>query len=147
MARGHQKELARQRNDKNAAANKSKSQKGTAAAGLTYQCSICKVNLKRKENVDFEQYDYDINEASNIWRFGPEGTRPNILTDYTKHATINGVLAQEKSYGVHFDIHDVTLDTDTIYCTHGQSILAILHIMYTAILTTKLRLFQINLFM
>ncbi|CAF1162647.1 unnamed protein product [Rotaria sp. Silwood1] len=45
MARGHQKELARQRNDKNAAANKSKSQKGTAAAGLTYQCSICKTQM------------------------------------------------------------------------------------------------------
>lgn len=30
MARGHQKELARQRNDKNAAGNKPTTQKGTA---------------------------------------------------------------------------------------------------------------------
>ncbi|CAF0921157.1 unnamed protein product [Rotaria sordida] len=44
MARGHQKELARQRNEKNAS-NKSTTQKGTAAAGLTYQCVICKAQM------------------------------------------------------------------------------------------------------
>ncbi|CAF0756681.1 unnamed protein product [Adineta ricciae] len=45
MARGHQKELARQRNEKNGAGNKPTSQKGTAAAGLTYQCPVCKTQM------------------------------------------------------------------------------------------------------
>ena len=63
MARGHQKELARARNDKNGPSGKPTTQKGTAgkeiqrrlelvystrsallAAGLTIQCVVCKVN-------------------------------------------------------------------------------------------------------
>ena len=67
MARGHQKELARQRNDKNGPSGKPTTQKGTAgkihhwpgfrstrigfdahlfltlAAALTFQCTVCKV--------------------------------------------------------------------------------------------------------
>lgn len=65
MARGHQKELARARNDKNGGSGKPTTQKGTAgkrpthtsasgvshrdrffsrlAAALTYQCTVCKV--------------------------------------------------------------------------------------------------------
>ncbi|CAF2634879.1 unnamed protein product [Rotaria sp. Silwood2] len=45
MARGHQKELARQRNEKSGSSNKPTTQKGTAAAGLTYQCGICKTQM------------------------------------------------------------------------------------------------------
>ncbi len=71
MARGHQKELARQRNDKNGPGNKPTTQKGTAgkkelfvyiniiflsiiflAAALTYQCAVCKVNIHICENYD-----------------------------------------------------------------------------------------------
>ncbi|UJR13387.1 hypothetical protein I4U23_000403 [Adineta vaga] len=45
MARGHQKELSRQRNEKGNNSNKPTTQKGTAAASLTYQCSICKTQM------------------------------------------------------------------------------------------------------
>ncbi|CAF1214718.1 unnamed protein product [Rotaria socialis] len=45
MARGHQKELARQRNDKNGSGNKPTTQKGTNAAALTYQCTVCKTKM------------------------------------------------------------------------------------------------------
>ncbi|CAF2331988.1 unnamed protein product [Rotaria sp. Silwood2] len=45
MARGHQKELARQRNDKNSASSKPTTQKGTADAALTYQCPVCKTKM------------------------------------------------------------------------------------------------------
>ena len=63
MARGHQKELSRQRNEKTGNSNKPTTQKGTAgkiristffcfnapsflAASLTYQCTICKVTFE-----------------------------------------------------------------------------------------------------
>ncbi|UJR33977.1 hypothetical protein I4U23_021393 [Adineta vaga] len=45
MARGHQKELARQRNEKSGAGGKPTTQKGTAAAGLTFQCPVCKSQM------------------------------------------------------------------------------------------------------
>ena len=45
MARGHQKELAQQRNAKNAAAKKKGSdQKKAAGAALIFTCTVCRVS-------------------------------------------------------------------------------------------------------
>ena len=46
MARGHQKELAQQKNAaKNAAQKKGVNQKKAAGAALVHQCDVCKVTL------------------------------------------------------------------------------------------------------
>ena len=47
MARGHQKELAQQRNAaKNAAQKKGANHKASASAALVHQCDVCKVTIK-----------------------------------------------------------------------------------------------------
>jgi hypothetical protein len=49
MARGHQKELAQQRNaKKNSGKKDASNQKKAAGAALIHQCTVCKVNVHRK---------------------------------------------------------------------------------------------------
>jgi hypothetical protein len=97
MARGHQKELSRQRNEKNGPGNKPTTQKGTAgmhrttsldhrillfddyflAAALTYQCAICKVSL----------IDVCARLFRCLSRLDPNGRSQNIQVSFRKQTS------------------------------------------------------------
>jgi elongation factor 2 len=40
-------------------------------------------NVKERARMLCDTYDFDLNQASKIWCFGPEGSGPNMLVDAT----------------------------------------------------------------
>jgi elongation factor 2 len=101
-----------------------------------------------------DDYGWDVSEARKIWTFGPEGNGPNILVDVSKGvqylneikdsvtsafawATKEGVMADENVRGVRFNIHDVTLHTDTVHRGGGQIIPTARRCCYAAMLTAQ----------
>jgi len=86
-----------------------------------------------------DTYDWDVDQARKIWCFGPDTNGPNVLLDTTRAvqylneikescvtsfqwATKQGPLCEEVMRGVRFDIHDVTLHSDSIHRGGGQII-------------------------
>jgi len=106
-----------------------------------------------------EKFGYDGTEARKIWCFGPEDTGPNFLVDVTKAvqylneikesvvaafnwATKEGVLCEENMRAVRFNLHDVTLHTDTIHRGGSQIIPTARKCFYAAVLTAAPRLLE-----
>jgi elongation factor 2 len=101
-----------------------------------------------------DDWGWDVTDARKIWTFGPEGNGPNMLVDVTKGvqylneikdsvtsafawATKEGVMADENVRGVRFNIHDVTLHTDTVHRGGGQIIPTARRCCYAAMLTAQ----------
>lgn len=106
-----------------------------------------------------DNHGWDVNEARKIWCFGPDTHGPNVVVDVSKGvqylneiqdsvvaafqwATKEGVLCEENMRGIRFDIHDVTLHTDTIHRGGGQIIPTARRVFYAAQLTAKPRLVE-----
>lgn len=98
-----------------------------------------KTDTKEKIRNLVEQYEWDKNEASKIWCYGPDNQGPNMLVDVAKGvqflneikdsmeaafqwATKEGVMCEENMRGCRFDIHDVTLHADAIHRGGAQII-------------------------
>jgi len=84
-----------------------------------------------------EKFEWDKNEASKIWSFGPDGEGPNVIVDATSACqfmneikehmvsgfeivTKAGVLCDEMMRGIRFNVHDTSLHTDSIHRGGGQ---------------------------
>jgi elongation factor 2 len=111
-------------------------------------------DFKVRARVLSEKYEWDVNEARKIWCFGPDTTGPNMVVDCTKavqylneikdHVVAGfqwvskeGVLAEENIRGIRFNIHDVTLHTDSIHRGAGQIMPAARRVMYACMLTAS----------
>jgi len=106
-----------------------------------------------------ERFEWDINDASKIWCFGPEGTGPNVLVDQTKAvqylneikdscvsafqwASKEGVLCDENMRAIRFNVLDVTLHADAIHRGGGQVIHTMRRVLYACQLTAQPRLME-----
>ncbi|KAF1755851.1 hypothetical protein GCK72_012302 [Caenorhabditis remanei] len=106
-----------------------------------------------------EKYNYDVTEARRIWCFGPDGTGPNLLFDVTKGvqylndikdpmmagfswATREGVLCEETLRDVRFNIHDVTVHSDSMHRGGAQIIPAARRVFYASQLTAEPRVLE-----
>ncbi|KAM6035120.1 LOW QUALITY PROTEIN: elongation factor 2-like [Theristicus caerulescens] len=115
--------------------------------------------LKQHAHYLVEKYEWDVSEARKIWCFGPDGTSPNILADITKGvqylneikdsvvagfqwATKEGILREENTRGVRFDIHDATLHADAVHRGGGQIIPTARGVLYGSTLTAQPRLME-----
>eukprot|EP00917_Polyrhabdina_sp_WS-2016_P009899 GHVP01021716.1.p1 GENE.GHVP01021716.1~~GHVP01021716.1.p1 ORF type:complete len:832 (-),score=135.51 GHVP01021716.1:48-2543(-) len=106
------------------------------ADGLADEIENGKFSMKMepKERVNYlaEKYDWNKNDATKIWCFGPETTGPNFLVDTTQgvqymneikdhcnsafqQATAEGPLCEEQLRGCRFNIVDVTMHADAIH--------------------------------
>ncbi|ULT85880.1 hypothetical protein L3Y34_005930 [Caenorhabditis briggsae] len=114
---------------------------------------------KARAKIIAEKYEYDVSEARNIWCFGPDGTGPNLLFDVTKGvqylkeikdsvvagfqwATREGVLCDENLRGVRFNIHDVTVHTDSMHRGGDQIIPTARRVFYASVLTAEPRILE-----
>merc|ERR1719263_39321 len=110
-----------------------------------------------------DEYEWDPNDASKIWCFGPETTGANLFVDVTKAvqylqeikdsfeaafqwATKEGVLTEENMRGCRYNIHDVTLHADAIHRGGGQIIPTARRAIYASELTAQPR-FQEPIFL
>jgi len=118
-----------------------------------------KQDYKLRAKLLSEKYGYDQSEARKLWCFGPEGTGPNVLIDVTKAvqylneikdsvtaafswATKEGVLCEENMRGVRFNIHDVTLHTDSIHRGGSQIVPTARNCLYASYITAMPRLME-----
>ncbi|KAG1795947.1 ribosomal protein S5 domain 2-type protein [Suillus plorans] len=80
-------------------------------------------DYKARARILAYDFSWDVTDARKIWCFGPDTAGPNLLVDVTKgSATKEGVCAEENMRGIRFNILDVTLHADAIYCGGGQLI-------------------------
>ncbi|EFO94690.1 hypothetical protein CRE_08552 [Caenorhabditis remanei] len=115
--------------------------------------------FKSRAKILSEKYNYDVTEARRIWCFGPDGTGPNLLFDVTKGvqylndikdpmmagfswATREGVLCEETLRGVRFNIHDVTVHSDSMHRGGAQIIPAARRVFYASQLTAEPRVLE-----
>jgi len=120
---------------------------------------FAKQETKLRGKILQEKFGFDATEARKIWCFGPEDNGPNILVDVTKAvqylneikesvvaafnwATKEGVLCEENMRAVRFNLHDVTLHTDTIHRGGSQIIPTARKCFYASILTAQPRLLE-----
>ncbi|XP_061098938.1 elongation factor 2b-like [Conger conger] len=106
-----------------------------------------------------DRYEWEMSEARKIWCFGPDGTGPNVLLDVTKGvqyltevkdsvvagfqwATKEGALCEENMRAVRFDIHDVTLHSDSTHRGGAQIIPTTRRVLYACELTAQPRLME-----
>ncbi|XP_077976566.1 translation elongation factor 2-like isoform X1 [Styela clava] len=111
-------------------------------------------NIKTRACLLADKFDMDVNEARNIWGFGPGGTGPNLLMDVTngvqylneirdsvvtgfQWATEKGVLCEENMRGVLVKVHDVTLHADAIHRGGAQIIPTTRRCIYACQLTAS----------
>jgi elongation factor 2 len=104
-----------------------------------------------------EEFNWDKEEASRIWAFGPENQGPNMLVDLTKGvqfmneirdsmesgfqwSTKEGVMCEENMRQVRVNIVDVALHTDAIHRGGGQIIPTARRVYYATELTAQPRL-------
>ncbi|CAI2383430.1 unnamed protein product [Moneuplotes crassus] len=116
-----------------------------------------KGDVKVRNRVLVDEYDWDINEAKKIWFFGPDNMGPNMLVDTTKAAqylneikdsmnnafqwvTKEAPLTDENMRGVKLNIMDVTLHADAIHRGAGQIVPAARKAMFAAHLSGGPRL-------
>lgn len=95
-----------------------------------------KTDLKERNKILTEQFDWDKTDAQRIWCFGPYESGPNILVDCTKGvqglhdikaAVMNGfqwssqdaVLCGEKMRGLRFNIVDAKIISDPAHRKDG----------------------------
>ena len=117
---------------------------------------ICgpKGDPKEKAKVLREQYDWDDSHARKIWCYGPETAGANVVVDVTvgvqylseikehvnsafQWASKEGPLCEENMRGIRFDLHDVTLHTDSIHRGAGQIMPAARRVFFASELTAK----------
>jgi elongation factor 2 len=84
-----------------------------------------------------EEFDWEKDDTTKIWCFGPENTGPNVVVDITKgvqymneikesvvssfqNTAKQGVLCEENMRGMRFNIIDCELHTDAIHRGGGQ---------------------------
>ncbi|KAG2048886.1 ribosomal protein S5 domain 2-like protein [Suillus hirtellus] len=80
-------------------------------------------DYKARARILADDFSWDATDARKIWCLGPNTTGPNLLIDVTKGwATKEGVCAEENMCGIHFNILDVMLHADAVYCGGGQLI-------------------------
>ncbi|KAG1841164.1 ribosomal protein S5 domain 2-type protein [Suillus tomentosus] len=86
-------------------------------------------DYKARARILADDFSWDVTDARKIWCFGPDTTGPNLLVDVTKGVQyLNeitdscGVCAEENMCGIRFNILDVTLHADAVYCGGGQLI-------------------------
>jgi len=106
-----------------------------------------------------DDFEMDINEARKIWAFGPDTTGPNLVIDCSKGvqylneikdsvvagfqwATKEGVLADENTRAIRWNIYDVTLHADAIHRGGGQIIPTTRRVLYACMLTAQPRLME-----
>jgi len=116
-----------------------------------------KTEVKERTRILVDQFEWDKQDATKIWCFGPDTNGPNILVDTAKGvqflneikdsmeaafqwATREGALADEHMRGLRFNIHDVTLHTDAIHRGGGQIIPTARRVFYASELTAEPRL-------
>eukprot|EP01132_Coremiostelium_polycephalum_P009675 gene9675-11861_t len=96
-----------------------------------------------------DTYQWDVNDAKNIWSFGPEAIGANLLVNQTKGvqylneikdsfvasfqwATKEGAICDEPMRGIRYNILDVTLHPDAIHRGGGQIIPAARRVLYAS---------------
>ena len=94
-------------------------------------------DAKQRVKVLYDTWDWDKQEASKLWAFGPEGEGPNMIVDITsgcqfmneikehmisgfEQVTKAGVLCEESLRGVRFNVEDTHLHNDSIHRGGGQ---------------------------
>jgi len=99
-------------------------------------------------------YGWDDAHSKKIWCYGPETTGANVIVDVTvgvqyiaeikehvvsgmQWASKEGPLCEENMRGIRFNIHDVTLHTDSIHRGAGQIMPAARRCLYACELTAK----------
>jgi elongation factor 2 len=104
-----------------------------------------------------EEFEWDKEEATRIWAFGPENAGPNMLVDLTKGvqfmneikdsmesgfqwSTKEGVLSEENMRQVRINIVDVALHTDAIHRGGGQIIPTARRVYYACELASQPKL-------
>lgn len=102
-----------------------------------------------------EKYEWDVVEVCKIWCFGFDGIGFNIFIDIIKGVQYfneikdsvvvgfqwvikEGVLCEENMWGVCFDVYDVILYVDVIYCGGGQIIFIVWCCFYVSVLIVQL---------
>jgi len=101
-----------------------------------------------------DNFSWDDSHARKIWCYGPETTGANVVVDVTqgvqylseiKEHVVSGMqwackegpLCEENMRGIRFNIHDVTLHTDSIHRGAGQIMPAARRCLYACELTAK----------
>lgn len=104
-----------------------------------------------------EEFNWDKEDATRIWTFGPDNAGPNILVDLTKGvqfmneirdscesafqwATKEGVICEENMRQVRINVVDVSLHTDAVHRGGGQLIPTARRVYYACELTAQPRL-------
>jgi len=94
-------------------------------------------DIKERSKYLNENYGWDLGETKKIWFFGPYDNGPNVIVDMTKaiqnlndvkgsmgaafqKATRSGVLCEEETRGIRYNIIDVLLHTDSVHRGDGQ---------------------------
>merc|ERR1712087_572611 len=113
-----------------------------------------KAEAKERAKLLKEQFDWDANDASKIWCWGPETEGANVVVDKTvaiqylneikehvnsafQWTTKEGPLREENMRGIRFNIMDVTLHTDSIHRGAGQIMPPTRRCCFAAELTAK----------
>lgn len=99
-----------------------------------------------------EDYDWEKQDTTKIWCFGPDTTGANVFVDAAKGvqflneikdsveaafqwATKEGPMCDENMRGIRFNIYDVTLHADAIHRGGGQILPTCRRVLYAAELT------------
>jgi len=113
-----------------------------------------KAEPKEKAKMLRDVHGWDDAHARKIWCYGPETTGANVVVDVTQGvqylneikehvvsgmqwASKEGPLCEENMRGIRFDIHDVTLHTDSIHRGAGQIMPAARRALYACELTAN----------
>jgi len=113
-----------------------------------------KADPKERAKLFRDEYGWDDAHARKIWCFGPETMGANAVVDVTQGvqylneikehvvsgmqwASKEGPLCEENMRGIRFDIHDVTLHTDSIHRGAGQIMPAARRCLYACELTAN----------
>lgn len=100
------------------------------------------------------KYEWDKNDASRIWSFGPYGDGANCIVDMTQgcqfmneikehmvngfqNVTKNGVLCEENMRSVRFNVVDTYLHQDSIHRGGGQISPATRKVLYATTLLAE----------
>lgn len=117
------------------------------------------LNMDKKElsKLMVTDFNFDKNEVSKIWAFGPNDDGPNMIVDVTSGCqfmneikdscvtgfnvvTQNGVLSDEPCRAIRFNVHDTNLHPDGIHRGGGQIIPACRQALYGSMLLAAPRL-------
>ena len=111
-------------------------------------------DAKEKARILNEKFEWDKNEVTKIWSFGPDGEGPNVIVDVTSGCQFmneikehmvsgfelvakGGVLCEEPLRSVRFNVVDTVLHNDSIHRGGGQLSPATRRVLYAAELMAK----------